>query len=261
LVVEYDGASFSGWQTQVNQKTVQGELENAIAIYCNALKKKQNVKSEHQIYVQGSGRTDAGVHAKAQVANFYWPDNLPLDVWELRHSLNGITCAGLHVLSAEKVAEDFDSRRSAHIKCYRYNILLKHGKSGLYGAHYWCVPQTLDIAKIIEASKYFVGVHDFSSFRAKDCNANSTTRSILASEIVRESADTLSYLIVGKGFLKQMVRAIAGTLVEVGLGKKSPHDIPEIIGRKERVAAGQTAPAHGLCLEWVRYDERFNFYS
>lgn len=254
LCIEYHGAYFSGWQIQSHQKTVQGELERALAVYLQSLSKQEGIQTPETPKITGSGRTDAGVHAKNQSASFTWPAELPLDTFRLKHSLNGISERGLFVKSAEEVDDSFDAKSSRHQKCYSYKIITSQGSSPLFHDRALSVPQKLNFLAMKRASQFIKGKHDFKSFQAAGCAAKTTIRTIHLSEIVLEQDNILTYYIVGNGFLKQMVRTIVGTLIEIGLGKRSPESMLEIIEAKERAAAGPVVEAKGLCLEWVRYE-------
>lgn len=260
LVVEYPGDAFSGWQAQINQpelRTVQGELERALQIFFLSESKKTGVAftSGDRILVTGSGRTDAGVHALGQVASFAWPPQFCFHAERLRAALNGITAPELVIHLVQEQGDEFDARFAQHEKCYAYRLLLRDTRAGYFQGRAWCVsPRT--VAPMIEAARLFCGQHDFSSFRAKDCTASSTLRTLYVSELTRISEDELQYWVQGKGFLKQMIRIIVGTLVEVGKGKLSAKDIPRIIAARDRALAGPSAPACGLTLRWVRYGVR-----
>lgn len=260
LVVEYPGHAFSGWQAQVNQpelRTVQGELERALQIFFLSEAKKNGVvfSSDERILVIGSGRTDAGVHALGQVASFAWPVQFAFDAERLRAALNGITMPELVIHQVQEQDDGFDARFAQHEKCYVYRLMLRDTRAGYFQGRVWCV-YPLKVAPMIEAARRFCGQHDFSSFRAKDCTASSTIRTLIISELTRVSNDELQYWVQGKGFLKQMIRIIVGTLVEVGRGKLSVDDISRIIAARDRGLAGPSAPACGLTLRWVRYGEK-----
>jgi tRNA pseudouridine38-40 synthase len=253
IELEYAGFSFSGWQEQAGQCTVQGELQRALMIYLASLAKKYDLAVPDPVVIEGSGRTDAGVHARQQVASFDWPSGFELDIEAMRRSLSGISHPDVTVIGASVVSADFHARRSPHIKQYRYRMVLREGRHGLDEHQAWFVPKNVDVAKMIEGARLFCGTHDFSAFRAADCCAPSTERTVVLSELVRKNRDELLYLIEGKGFLKQMVRIIVGTLVDVGRGKLEVEDICRIIESGDRTQAGITAPANGLTLHSVRY--------
>ncbi|MBL7661631.1 tRNA pseudouridine(38-40) synthase TruA [bacterium] len=253
IVLEYDGSKFSGWQFQPGERTVQGELESALLVIAKALAKKRGEIFEQKINVQGSGRTDSGVHALAQVASFTWPDFLSQDLLQFERSLDAITPREIAIKSLEQVADDFDARFAPHIKAYRYTYLLRNGSTGFYENRAWLVRNQLKIAKMCHAARLFTGKHDFRSFRALDCSSQTTERTILRSECFRLSAEELVYEVEGKGFLKHMVRTIAGALLAVGKGDLDEGDLQAMLDGAPRRQIIQTAPAHGLCMQWVKY--------
>ncbi len=264
LTLEYNGSAFSGWQKQDNLLTVQGELERAVNLYFASLEKKYSAAIlVEDIVVQGSGRTDAGVHALGQTADFTIPDaifngieNSNIFLNKLSSSLNGISNKNVKIVNARFVSNDFHARMTPHNKCYLYKLKLSFARPVLDDGFVWCVGNKLDLRAMIECAHLFKGQYDFSAFRASDCNAKTTVRTIKQSELVRGSGDILEYFIVGSGFLKQMVRIIVGTLVDVGLGKISLADVKNLLenGNKlTRDSAGQTAPPQGLYLNWVNY--------
>jgi len=256
LTLEYWGPGFSGWQYQPGLKTVQGELEEAIFLFVNSKFKKMGLSPlPSAINITSSGRTDAGVHARRQVVSFDWPKALPFDAGKLRAALNGITSRDMVIHEVQVCPEDFDARHSPHIKCYCYTLLLRRNSICLDRQRAWRPQGVHLISSMIEASKLFVGEHDFSGFRAGDCSAKSTVRTILQSELVALDSEKFVYIAVGKGFLKQMIRTMVGTLVEVGKGRLAPADVAAILKSGDRVKAGPTAPAHGLELRWVRYTD------
>lgn len=266
LTIEYDGSTFSGWQKQPGVFTVQGELERALCVFIRSRQKKCGM-SDIEISdiilpcVEGSGRTDAGVHANGQVASVKLSeelfDNLNLNSFDapfnIMRAINGIAHRALRVKSAEFVQGEFHARHSPHYKCYRYRLGLAYGVRGLNASRVWNVGRSIDIPKMIEGASLFKGKHNFSAFRAADCNANTTERTILTSEIVRVSQYELVYVAHGTGFLKQMIRIIVGTLVELGQSRRELESIVELLQNGQRQNAGVTAPAHGLTLEWVKY--------
>jgi tRNA pseudouridine38-40 synthase len=257
LTIEYDGMAFSGWQAQVRGgegiRTVQEELENALTVFVASENKKQNLDCETKIPVVSSGRTDAGVSARGQVVSLALDSKLRIEAGRLREALEGITSRDIVIKDVEIVEDDFDARFSPHHKCYQYRMLLRNSGVGLYKNRVCRVGTRLDVQSMILATKYFVGQHDFSSFRACDCNATSTIRTILRCELTREG-ELLVLTVLGTGFLKQMIRIMVGTLLEVGHGRINYQQIPEIISAKDRKLAGVTALPEGLTLEWVKYD-------
>ncbi len=171
-----------------------------------------------------------------------------------------MSCEQIRILQAESAPDSFDARFSRHLKCYVYSMTIAHGMlcgrgKGLECGRSWTIGGACDVKEMIAAAAYFAGEHDFSSFRSSDCGAESPVRTVLLSEISRPAPGRLLYTVQGRSFLKQMVRCIVGTLVEVGRGRLKAGDMQRIIEAKNRMCAGPTAPACGLCLEWVRYEE------
>jgi tRNA pseudouridine38-40 synthase len=238
-IIEYDGTSYSGWQIQPNGITIQQVLEEALA----------QILGE-PVRLKSSGRTDAGVHALGMVAVFKTEKGLPLQAFSA--GLNALIPPDIAVKSAEEVPLDFDARSDAVSKHYRYTVLNVPFRSPLSRLYAWYFRKPLDVERMGEAAAHFLGVHDFCAFRGYNCSAKTTVRTIFSLEVRREGG-LVVIDVVGSGFLKNMVRIIAGTLVEVGAGKLAPDDIPAILSGGKRPDAGATAPAHGLCLMDVRY--------
>lgn len=239
LIVEYQGAAFHGWQKQPRDRSVQAELEKIASL----------VLREPVLGLTGSSRTDSGVHAKGQVVHFV-VQQTP-DLWRLQHAISNLMRGELAVLEATIVEDYFHARRDAICKQYTYTILhrsvpavLDHGKA-------WHVPQKLDLPRLAKEAASIVGQHDFRSFQASGCQAKSTVRTIIESEISIK-LPYIYYRVVGNGFLKQMVRTLVGTMIAQASGKIEP-TLLELIELKDRRMAGLTAPAHGLCLDWVKY--------
>jgi len=257
LTIEYDGRPFCGWQEQSGHPSVQEEVRKAIEMFIESRLKQHNLPVEPKtVNLSGSGRTDSGVHSLGQVASFPWPENLPLDTEELLGALNGITPREIAITSVDEAPDSFDARRTRHRKQYSYRYLLRRGAEGYFNGRAWRVPEGVDVGKMCIAARHFAGHKDFSSFRAKDCIAASAVRTIHLSELSREDRGVLRFVVQGNGFLKQMIRIMAGTLIGVGKGILDPDDIVRIIDARSRDAAGPTAPAHGLTLDWVKYDLR-----
>jgi len=254
IIIEHCGEVFSGWQLQPDVLTVQGELERALQVYTDSLAKEHQLEPNGRIVVTGSGRTDAGVHALAQVASFDWPEQIPFEQNLLARALNGITVSELVVRDVEIADDKFDARLTPHIKCYQYRMLLRRERAGYYENRACCIPPGIDLRAMLTAARFFEGKHDFSAFRAADCSASTTIRWIKRSIINRINDDELVYTVIGNGFLKQMVRIMVGTLIDIGQGRLSGEIIPELLGGNgSRTDAGKTAPAEGLSLRWVRY--------
>ena len=244
LTIAYDGTRYNGWQKQGNtDKTIQGKLEAVISAFA----------AGEPVEIHGAGRTDAGVHAKGQVANVQLPKKRGC-ADELFKYLNEYLPEDICILSVEEVSERFHARLSAKGKHYRYCICNNEKYPDLFMRKYEAyINEPLDIGKMREASVRFIGEHDFSSFCSNKHMKKSKVRNVTDIKITKES-DKIVLDFYGDGFLYNMVRIITGTLIEVGLGERSPEDIPGIIRAKDRQAAGATAPAKGLYLMEVFYE-------
>jgi tRNA pseudouridine38-40 synthase len=239
LVIEYDGTKFGGWQKQPNKLNIQGEIELAI----------ETITGEKCDLI-ASGRTDAKVNALGQVANFKTNSNF--DIEKLPYALNSQLKKSIVIKSAVEVDERFHSRYSVHSKTYRYTINNSKYGTAIYREMEYHFPIELDDKKMAKAIKYFIGEHDFKAFKASGTSSKSSVRIIYDAKVWRE--DERIYLeLTGNGFLYNMVRIIAGTLVDVGIGKIKPEDVKDIIESKDRSQAGKTLPATGLCLMRVDY--------
>jgi tRNA pseudouridine38-40 synthase len=245
LILEYDGTHFSGWQVQPGERTVQGVIEAAAA---------RLLGGTERVVVRGAGRTDAGVHALAQVAVLDDPRDLPLEAW--RRGLTGKLPEDVVVLEAERVALDFDPRRQATGKRYRYRIWNGPVRRPLLRHRAAFVPRPLDLDAMRAGAVHLVGRHDFSSFRATGCTARHPTRTLYRLEVHGEAGAEVSILAEGDGFLRHMVRNLAGTLIEVGERRRPAESLAEVLAARDRSAAGRTAPPYGLYLEAVYYGPR-----
>ena len=241
LVVEYNGRRFHGWQMQPGQRTIEGELERVL----------ETVLREHIHPLYASGRTDAGVHARGQVVNFR-TQNQP-DLLRLGHSISNMLRGELSVLKADLVPDDFHSRHSAICKQYSYTILNRLGPAVLDRGHVWYIGTPLDVELMNREAGSFIGTHDFKSFQGAGCAAKTSVKTIHECEVTREGA-YVTFRVIGQGFLKHMVRIMVGTLVSISRKKVDLLSIEKILAAGDRSKAGVTAPAHGLCLDWVRYD-------
>ena len=239
LILEYDGSLFSGWQIQPTVQTVQGVLESALARLFG-----------RSITVIGAGRTDAGVHATAQVAHFDAPTLRPAR--DIVRALNALTPPGVSVLEARQVDQSFHARYSAFYREYCYKIFLRPEPPALDRDRVWHYSRPLDLAAMEEAGAYLVGTHDFSAFRAASCSAPNPVRTL---SILRFEQDglLLTVTIGANAFLYHMVRNMVGSLVKVGLGDWPPIRIKEILEGLDRKLAGPMAPATGLYLTKVAY--------
>ena len=241
LTIEYDGKEFNGWQKQPNKLNIQGTIENAI----------KEITSE-DIELNASGRTDAGVHAFGQVANFKTNSTIPVE--KIPIALNTKLKKSIRIVNAEEVDERFHSRLSCKRKTYRYVISQGACESAIYRNLETYIPNYLDVEKMKEAAKYLEGEHDFKSFRASGTSSKSSIRTIYKADVYKPDNRHIYIELTGNGFLYNMVRIIAGTLVEVGLKKIEPSEIKNIIEQKDRTKAGKTLPARGLYLMKVEYE-------
>ena len=239
MLLEYDGTEYHGWQLQPDARTLQGVLETALG---TALR--------HPVRVAASGRTDAGVHALGQVVTFRTEH--PIDARELRKSLNALTPPDLAVHEIALVADGFDARRHATARVYEYRIWNQAWRSAFWHRFTWHVPRALDVRAMRFAAAALAGEHDFSAFRASDCDSESAVRRVIHSGFT-EAEGLCVYRIEANAFLKHMVRAIVGTLVEVGAGQRSADDVADVLASRDRSRGGQTAPPQGLVLMAVRY--------
>ena len=243
LTLEYDGSQYHGWQRQATVDSVQARLETALSKVADS-----------PVETVCAGRTDAGVHASHQVVHFDTPAIRPERAWIL-----GVTQAlppDISILSAQVVDPEFHARFSATARSYRYIILNRLTRSALYGGRvtWWRGP--LSEEAMHEAGQYLIGEHDFSSFRAKDCQSISPVREI-ESLSIRRHGEFVYMDITANAFLHHMVRNIVGTLLPVGAGEQSVHSLCDVLHAKHRSAAGMTAPADGLYLVGVRYPDSF----
>jgi tRNA pseudouridine38-40 synthase len=254
LTVAYDGTDFSGWQIQPGLPTVQGTLSDVLEMI-----------TQQRTLVQGAGRTDAGVHAMGQVANFTTTSDLCAA--DFQRAFNALLPPSIRIFTADEVAPEFHSRWNAIAKTYRYRIFRGRVVPPFlcrYVHHDHCL---LDFDAMAEAARKFEGEHDFTTFSAsagseEDDRERPTTRVIYRSEMVRISHDDVpgapeewAYVVRGKSFLRYMVRKITGALVDVGRGKIRLDDIPRLLELRDRTKSGTTMPPHGLCLVKVEYPD------
>ncbi|MFQ5514603.1 MAG: tRNA pseudouridine(38-40) synthase TruA [Myxococcota bacterium] len=242
LTLEYDGLGFRGWQVQDEGRSVQGVLESAIARV-----------SGDSPRVHAAGRTDAGVHARGQVVHF--DADTRLSPLEMRRALNAVLPDDAAVRGVEVVPPSFDARRSALCKRYVYRILEGPVRSPLRRGRVWHVRGPLDLGSMRQAATWLQGTHDFAAFRGAPGGAPARERTRRTLELLEpvRVGDELEVRCEARSFLRYMVRNLVGTLVEVGLGRRKPEDVVALLSSGSRAAAGPTAPAHGLCLEEVRY--------
>ena len=241
LIIEYDGTNYAGWQRQPNHTSIQSQLEDALFQI-----------SQESTTTIASGRTDAGVHAFAQVVSFRSGKPLPPGDWT--RALNGVLPKDICVRQTEQVSDSFHARYNAKCKTYEYRILNHPIRPVLDRFRIWHIPQPLNLVSIKEAASKLKGQHNFSSFEGAPTDNTNPICDILNLEILKELS-VIRITFTADRFLKQMVRAMVGTLVEVGQGKRSPSDIKNILEARNRSAAGKTAPPHGLYLMDVEYAE------
>ena len=242
LTLAYDGGGFLGWQRQARMPTLQQTLEEALARLCG-----------HEVAVHASGRTDAGVHARGQVASFRTSSSRTLA--ELVRGSNAILPFSMAVLSAEEAEPDFNARFSCKGKTYVYDFLASKVRDPLQAGRVWFVGPNLDWEAVSAALPHLIGEMDFSAFRSVGTESKSAVRTITEAALDRPEADLRRLTLTGTGFLRHMVRSIAGTLWLVGRRKLAPDDLKAIIASKNRSMAGPVAPPQGLRLERVYYGE------
>jgi tRNA pseudouridine38-40 synthase len=240
LTIEYDGAGLVGWQRQANGLSVQEALETAVLRFCG-----------ERVTVHGAGRTDAGVHAAAQVAHVDLAREAPPEVImsALNHHLRP---SAITVRAVEAVAENFDARLSAVLRVYRYRILNRRAPPALERGRVWHVAPPLDLAAMQEGARHLLGRHDFSTFRDSLCQAKSPVKTLDMLELSREGEE-IHIEARARSFLHHQVRNMAGTLKLVGLGRWQPEDVARALAARDRRAGGPTAPAEGLTLVEIRY--------
>jgi tRNA pseudouridine38-40 synthase len=239
LTIEYDGTRYHGWQIQPNGETIQSVLERAVSTFLG-----------QPTRVIGSGRTDAGVHAAGQVANF--PSEKESEPYRIQRALNALTPDDVTIKEVEIVPDSFDARRDGRARVYEYRILNRSTPSPFYLNRAWHVHDALDAQAMREALRCLEGEHDFSSFRAAGCDAAHPVRKIYRASLDQRD-ELLVFTIEATAFLRHMVRNIVGTLVEVGRGVRASQSFAQLLEARDRTQAGPTAPAHGLFLMEVKY--------
>ena len=246
ITIEYDGTNYSGWQIQQkrpgelgSEKTIQGVIERVLGGIL-----------QEEIRITGAGRTDSGVHALGQVANFKTRSKMPMAV--MQRALNALLPKDIVIVDIEEAKQDFNARFDAKTKLYRYQILNRNYSSAFDRLYQHYVPYRLDVNLMKRESRPLLGRHDFKSFQASDKKDRMSVRNIRLLSIRRDS-NLIIIDIEADGFLYNMVRNIVGTLIEVGRGKLLPGSVKKILNAKDRTVAGPTAPAKGLCLVRVKY--------
>jgi tRNA pseudouridine38-40 synthase len=242
LIIEYDGTRYFGWQRQVGKPTIQAEIERVLTLI-----------TRQPVILKGSGRTDAGVHALGQAANFHCDTRISPKTF-LR-ALNGLLPADIVIRDCCEMPGGFHARYDVLTKTYHYQIL-NHPIPSVVERHFsWHIQKTLDLNAMRESLFCLVGTHDFKAFEGIGSPRTHTIRTIHQAEIIKNGNSRLRIVIQGDGFLRYMVRNIVGTLVRIGMGKRSPADMECILLSKDRNLAGATAPAQGLFLVEVEYKE------
>lgn len=241
LTIEYDGTAYAGWQRQLNQPTVQAAIEDSL----------RNI-TQTEITVIGAGRTDAGVHALGQVASFQSEKGLSPEEWT--RALNGVLPENISVLATKTVPDDFHARYSAKNKLYEYRILNRRERSALARHRAWHIYGSLNLEAMREAAAFLVGRHDFSSFQGHPTDTKDAICDLRRLAITK-TGNLIRIEAQADRFLKQMVRAMVGTLVEIGQGKHPPRSLKDILKAKDRRQAGKTAPPYGLYLVRVEYED------
>jgi tRNA pseudouridine38-40 synthase len=240
LVLEYDGTSYAGWQRQPDQLTIQEAIERAI-----------HQVSQAAVSVIGAGRTDSGVHARGQVASFRTACNWPAFKWT--RAINAVLPKDIAVRSSALVDDRFHAQHDARGKLYTYRILHRPARPTIDRAFVWHIYKSLDDAAMQQAAATLIGSQDFSSFEGSLTDNDNPICHLQRLAILRQD-DQIFIEAYADRFLKHMVRAIVGTVVEVGLGKRTPGSLPDVLRARDRSAAGRTAPPHGLYLMRVDYD-------
>ena len=241
LVVAYDGTNYSGWQIQPNGVTIQGVLNDTLTELLGEI-----------IEIMGASRTDAGVHALGNVAVFDTNTRIPGE--KISYALNQRLPDDIRIQLSEEVDPDFHPRYCDSEKTYEYRILNRKFPVPTERLYSYFYHYKLDVDKMREATSYLIGRHDFASFCGTGAQVKSTVRTLTGIDIWRDG-DIVTIQVRGEGFLYNMVRIIAGTLIRVGGGEMAPDEIPQILGKKDRTAAGPTAPAHGLTMMGIEYGE------
>lgn len=241
LTVQYDGTNYQGWQKQKDREveTIQETLEKAISLL-----------TKEEIKVQGSSRTDSGVHAKGFVANFKTTTNIPSAKY--REAINAKLPEDIVIIESEEVEEDFNARYDAKGKTYSYTIINRDIYPVIGRQYMYHVKKPLDVEAMKSACKHFIGTKDFISFRSSGSSTKTTIRTIKDLHIETDN-DIIKIYVTGDGFLYNMVRIIVGTLIMVGRNSIKPEEVKDIIDAKDRTKAGSCAPAQGLTLEKVFY--------
>lgn len=240
LIIEYDGKNYNGWQTQPGLPTVQKTIEKCLS----------KITGE-EVKIHGSGRTDSGVHALGQVANFKTKTHL--ECGKIQKGLNSILPADISICEVKEMPDEFHAQFSCKSKIYQYNILNQPYPSALLQGRVWYIPFKLNIKKMKEASRHLIGEHDFSVFAAADAEVKTTVRTVISLNLKKTRKGIVELEIEANGFLKRMVRIITGTLVQVGKEKLTPLQFNDIMKSKNKNKHVVSAPPEGLFLKKVNY--------
>ncbi len=241
LTIRYNGTNFSGWQAQSGKKTIQGDIEEAL----------KNLFNE-EISIRGASRTDAGVHAMCQLALFKYDCKIPLE--KLPFAINSFLKRDIVIINAKEVSNEFHPQYSVYKKTYEYKIYNDIFNNPMLKEYTEFVSTPLNIEKMKQACQYFIGEYDFKAFCASGAMSKTTIREIYNLSVEKNKDNVITITITGNGFLYNMVRIIAGTLIEIGCLKYEPEYVKEIINSKDRKKAGRTASAKGLTLKKIYYN-------
>ena len=240
IIVEYDGTRYHGWQRQKEDATIQGEIEKALLIM-----------TTKRVVLNGSGRTDAGVHALGQTANFHCDTDI--EPGAFLKGLNSLLAEDIVIRDCRQVDDAFHARYNVISKIYHYQIFNHPVPSAFKRLYVWSIRKQLNTKAMRSAISDLIGSHDFKAFEGVGSPRTHTTRHVMAADLAESANRLLTFRIEADGFLRFMVRNIVGTLVDVGLGKTSPAEFKQILKSRDRTKAGPTAPARGLCLMEVKY--------
>ncbi len=242
LTLHYDGTNYHGWQVQSNADTIQGRVLSALA----------TMLKDDSVTCTGASRTDAGVHAIGQTVNFHLPAENTISCRALYRGLNSLTPEDIFITDVQEVLPDFHSRFDARAKTYCYQLMNAPTSSVYHHRFSWHIRHPLHLDAMRAASKYLLGCHDFASFQASSCSSETSIRTVFGLHIFQDKGMVRCF-IKANAYLHRMVRNIMGTLVEVGLDRRAPEEMGEILDGKDRRLAGVTAPARGLFLVKVHY--------
>jgi tRNA pseudouridine38-40 synthase len=240
IIIEYDGTNYHGWQRQKQDRTIQQEIEQGLS-----------TMTARQITLNGSGRTDAGVHAFGQVANFLCETDLLPEAFQ--KGLSSLLPDDIVIKECRLVDESFHARYDVKSKIYHYRILNSKVPAAIGRQYAWFIRKSLETAAMRSAILHIIGSHDFKSFEGTGSPRSHTIRNVTAADLIENNDGSINFKIEADGFLRYMVRNIVGTLVDVGLGKVTPAGFKDILESKNRSNASATAPAHGLFLMEVKY--------